>query len=173
MDPQEFQRPICAVGINPTIDPTGAPVSTTDKLWVLVPFFDTNPAEPAFTSQLGSTLKQLFGVVPDAFKIHPGVPVQCPEPGRPETAHKGMPGTCTMHTTQLDLGPVLAALGKVPPNRLVISPTVNHSHILDHTTEHPEWWQVIVVLVTDRNAWPTEDGTKGITSFLAALRAAQ
>jgi hypothetical protein len=112
VDPQEFQRPICVIGKQPSIDPTGAPVSQAEKLWVIVPFFgnDKNPAD-AFNPTLGQVLLNLFGFIPEAFKKHPAVPVQCPEPGLPETQHKGAPGTCTMHTTRLDLGPPLAKMG--------------------------------------------------------------
>lgn len=173
VDPNEFQRSICAVGEQPTIDPTGAPVSQTDKLFVIVPFFgNSKDPEDAFNEELGEKLIKLFGFIPEAFKKHPAVPVQCPEPGAPETTHKGMPGTCTMHTTRLDLGPVLAKLGKVPPNTNFFVPSVNHSHILNETMQSAVWWHVISVLVTDPNAWPDEEGTKGINS-VDALRAAQ
>jgi hypothetical protein len=173
VDPNEFQRSICAVGEQPTINPVGAPVDQTDKLFVIVPFFgnDTNPSD-AFTAKLGETLIKLFGFVPEAFKKHPAVPVQCPEPGPPETAHKGMPGSCTMHTTRLDLGPALAKLGKVPPNTNFFVPSPNHSHIIEETNQSAEWWQIFSVLVTDPSVWPDEEGTKGITS-VDALRAAQ
>lgn len=173
VDPQEFQRPICVVGKEPNIDPTGAPIGQTEKLWVIVPFFgnDHNPND-AFTPTLGQVLLNLFGFIPEAFKKHPDVPVQCPEPGLPETQHKGAPGFCTMHTNRLDLGPVLAKMGKVPPRTNVFVPAPNHSHILDETNKPPVWWQVISVLVTDRSAWPNEEGTKGINS-IDALRAAQ
>ncbi|HLW86550.1 MAG TPA: hypothetical protein VKR60_15140 [Candidatus Sulfotelmatobacter sp.] len=172
VDANEFQRPICTIGAQPKIDPTGQPVAKTDKLWVIVPFFETDPSQPAFTPELGATLKQLVGFVPDGFKIKPGVPVQCPEPGPTETIHKGMPGTCTMHTTQIDLGPLLNALGLVPPNTNVFTPTVNHSHIIAVPNYVAEWWQVEVVLVTDPAAWPNQEGSSGITS-LDKLRAAQ
>jgi hypothetical protein len=175
VDPHEFQRPICTVGHQSTIGPTGDSIDKVEKLWVIVPFFETNGHEPAFSEDLGEFLKRTFGFIPDAFKRHPGVPVQCPEPGPPETTHKGRPGTCTMHTTQLDLGPALAKGGLVPANTLVIVPTLNHSHIIDDDDVHTQgaiWWQIISVLVTDPRAWPTEDGTAGINS-LAALREAQ
>ncbi len=172
VEPSEFQRGICTIGAQPKIDPTGQPVAKTDKLWVIVPFFETDPSQPAFTPELGATLKKLFGFVPDGFKRKPGVPVQCPEPGGLETAHKGMPGTCTMHTSRIDLGPLLSALGKVPANTNVFTPTVNHSHIISVSHYGAEWWQVEVVLVTDPKVWPDEEGTKGITS-LGAMRAAQ
>jgi hypothetical protein len=173
VDANEFQRPICAVGREPSIDPTGGPTKNTLKLYVISPFFgnDLNPAD-AFTPALGQALIGLFGFVPEAFKTHPTVPVQCPEPGLPVTQHTGMPSTCTMHTMQTDLGPVLAKLGKVPPNTSVIVPTLNHSHIIDGKHFGPVWWEVISVLVTDPSAWPSADGTTGINS-LDALRAAQ
>jgi hypothetical protein len=172
-DPQEFQRPICVVGKEPTIDPTGAPIGQVEKLWVIIPFFgnDHNPND-AFTPLFGKVLLNLFGFIPEAFKKHPSVAVQCPEPGLPETAHKGMPGTCTMHTNRLDLGPVLAKMGKVAPKTNVFVPAPNHSHILDETDKPPVWWQVISVLVTDPSVWPNEEGTKGINS-IDALRKAQ
>ncbi len=172
-DPNEFQTPRCVVGLTPANTPAGVPLQNVQKLWVIAPFFETNPAEPAFTPELGTALKQLFGFVPDAFKNHPGVAVQCPEPGPPVTTHTGMPGTCTMHTSKIDLGPALAALGKVPPGTSVIVPTLNHSHIIDeslHTS--PIWWEIISVLVTDPAAWPSADGRTGITS-LDKLRQAQ
>jgi len=174
VDPQEFQRPICTVNHQSTIGPTGDPIDQVEKLWVIVPFFETDSREAAFNEDLGEFLKRTFRFVPDAFKKHPGVPVQCPEPGPPETTHKGKPGTCTMHTTRLDLGPSLAAAGLVPANTPVIVPTLNHSHVIDDDDirTHAIWWQIISVLVTDPRAWPTEDGTVGINS-LAALRAAQ
>jgi hypothetical protein len=106
---------------------------------VIVPFFETDPNQPAFTPELGATLKQVLGFVPDGFKKKPGVPVQCPEPGEIETAHKGMPGTCTMHTTKIDLAPLLGQLGLVPANTTVITPTVNHSHIVDMPLQAAEW----------------------------------
>jgi len=173
VDPDEFQRPICTIGHQPTIGPTGDPIDHVETLYVIAPFFETNVAEPAFTPELGAALKQLFGFVPDAFKIHPGVAVQCPEPGLPETAQTGAPGTCTMHTSQIDLGPLLGQLGLVPKGTAAITPTINHSHIIDqqlHTG--PIWWQVVSVLITDPNEWPSADGTEGITS-LKKLRAAQ
>src|SRR5229473_589782 len=106
VDANEFQRPICTVGHGPTLDPTGRPIQNTLKLYVIAPFFgnDTNPND-AFTPALGQALLSLFGFIPEAFKAHPTVPVQCPEPGLPVTQHTGMPSTCTMHTNQTDLGP--------------------------------------------------------------------
>ncbi|HWR35700.1 MAG TPA: hypothetical protein VN622_07505 [Clostridia bacterium] len=171
IDPREFQRPICQVGHQPTIDPTGAPIGGVEKLWVIVPFFPGHN-DRAFTPELATALKQLFGFVPQGFSPHPDVPVQCPEPGPPETAHKGKLSTCTMHPTHLELGPALAKMGKVPPGTSVVVPTPNHSHILDETQKPAVWWQIISVLVTDPNAWPDEEGTRGINS-IDALREAQ
>jgi len=50
-----------------------------EKLWVIVPFFgnDKNPKD-AFNPTLGQVLLNLFGFIPEAFKTHPSVPVQCP-----------------------------------------------------------------------------------------------
>jgi hypothetical protein len=172
-DPDEFQTPRCVVGMTPSATPGGVPLDNVVKLYVIAPFFETNPAEPAFTPELGAALKSLFGFIPDAFKTHPGVAVQCPEPGPPVTAHTGMPGTCTMHASRIDLGPALAALGKVPPNTPVVVPTLNHSHVIDQAlTTDPIWWQIVSVLVTDPAACPSADGTHGITS-LDKLRQAQ
>lgn len=171
LDPAEFQSPHCTAGIQPPIDPTGRDISGTEPLYVIVPFFDgDNDGEAA--DGLAPTLKSLFGVVPDAFDPTPGEAVQCPEPGPPLTEHKGPFGTCTMHTTKIDLGPVLHQLGLIPANQVVQLPTPNHSHIIDGGNFDSIWWQVIVVLVTDKNEWPNAAGTTGITS-VAKMRAAQ
>lgn len=173
VDPNEFQRSRCTVGHQSTIGPTGDEIKDVVKLYIITPFFETNPADPAFTPELGAALKSLFGFVPDAFKIRPGVAVQCPEPGLPTTEQVGAPGTCTMHSSQVDLGPLLAQLGAVPKGTAVVTPTINHSHIIDqqlHTG--PIWWQLVSVLVTDPSQWPTADGKHGITS-LDKLRRAQ
>jgi hypothetical protein len=172
--PAQLSHPQCQIGAPSKIDPTGLDVAKTDKLYVIVPFFETNKSTPAFTPALGAELKKLFGMVPDAFKPQPGVAVQCPEPGSPTTRLKGKPGTCTMHPTDLDLGPVLTSLGKIPAKTVVDLPLVNHSHILPDSTiqQAAEWWQVVVVLITDPKVWPNASGTTGITS-LAKLRAAQ
>ncbi len=57
-DPGEFQTPICQVGAESDIDPTGIPVERSEPLYVLVPMFslndDTNP-DDAFTPALGTT----------------------------------------------------------------------------------------------------------------------
>ena len=104
------------------------------------------------------------------------MPVQCPEPGPPLSKLKGAFGTCTMHTSKVDLGPVLNQLGLVPKNggRLpkVVVPTPNHDHIIDGTNFGKIWWQVRVVLVNKESDWPDVNGTKGLTS-VADLRKAQ
>lgn len=184
-DPGEMQTPICVVGSQPTINPpgqTGNPQQTTAPLYVLVPMFsvnnDQNPNDAISCNgvvqgtlcgqQLGQTLIQLFGAVPEAFKAAPLVYTQCPDPGL-------APGTCTMHASRLDLGPVLAALGFIqPPTQNVFLPTPNHSHVLkDGDISLPAiWWQVIPVLVLDQSIWPPENGSSGLTS-LAAIRAAE
>jgi hypothetical protein len=171
LDPAEFQAPHCTAGIQPPIGPTGDPIDNTEPLFVIVPFFDgDNDGEAA--DGLAPTLRSLFGVVPDAFDPTPGEDVQCPEPGPPLTEHKGAFGTCTMHTTKIDLGPVLHSLGLIPADQVVQLPTPNHSHIIDGGNFGSIWWKVVVVLVTDKSVWPNAAGTTGITS-LTKLRAAQ
>jgi hypothetical protein len=167
LSPAQFNFPQCQVGAPSTIDPTGGPIAKTDKIWVLVPFFETDKSQPAFSPALGKALKKLFGIVPDAFKPHPGEYVQCPDPSN-------APGTCTMHPIQTDLGPVLTALKLVPAKTVLNVPLVNHSHLLADNTivTQPEWWEVVVVLVTDPKSFPNKAGTTGITS-LKKLRAAQ
>lgn len=115
----------------------GNPAVTTEPIFVLVPMFSTdndqNPndaisctnvvAGTTCGSALGSTLISLFGALPEAFKATPNVYTQCPEQG-------SAPGTCTMHASRLDLGPVLVALGYVqPPVTNIFVPTPNHSHV--------------------------------------------
>jgi len=183
-DPGEMQIPICQVGTQPGINPPGQrgnPLFTTEPIYVLVPMFsadnDQNPEDAISCtnvvpgticgSELGSTLISLFGALPEAFKAKPTVYTQCPEPG---TA----PGTCTMHASRLDLGPVLVGLGLLPgPVSNVFVPTPNHSHVLiDADINLPAiWWQVVPVLVLHANDWPTKNGSSGITS-LKAINAA-
>ena len=165
--PEQFKSPECAIGFTSPIAPSGKATSATDPLYILVPFFETNKKTGAFTKQLGEALKKLFGFVPDAFKPDPGVAVQCPAP-------KDKPGTCTMHPLQINLGPVLVALGKLPKGTNLYVPLVNHSHLLNNATinQKPEWWALTIVLVEDPKAWPNAQGTSGITS-LAKLREAQ
>ncbi|MEI9929584.1 MAG: hypothetical protein WDM89_03180 [Rhizomicrobium sp.] len=185
-DPNELQIPICQAGTDPTINPPGQPgkaSKTTDPLYVLIPMFSTdndqNPGDaiscdnvvPGTTcgTTLGSTLIQLFGALPEAFKAKPAVYAQCPDPGLP-------PGTCTMHASRVDLAPVLAALGLIPnpPTANVFVPTPNHSHVLDDSDINlgAEWWQVIPVLVLNQKDWPPQNGSSGITS-VAALKKAE
>jgi hypothetical protein len=170
-DPAELEQDICQIGAPSTMDPTGASVKQTDKLYVLVPMFslndDRNPND-AFTPALGATLIKLFGDVPEAFKTHPLVSVQCPDPGLP-------PGSCTMHGDRVDLFPALAALGKVPatPKHNIFVPLPNHDHLVSNANirTNEEWWQVITVLVDEPSYWPNADGTSGITSVAKLKRA--
>jgi hypothetical protein len=177
-DPAEVNGPHCVAAHQPPLDPTGQPVSNTEKLFVIVPFFETNTGYDQAANGLGPTLRSLFGITPDAFKTPaPGrpdlvAPVQCPEPGMPLTQLHGEFGTCTTHTNTVDLGPLLAALGKVPANTVVRLPTPNHSHIIRGADFDRVWWQVVVDLVSDRSVWPNVEGTQGLTS-VDALRAAQ
>jgi hypothetical protein len=180
------QSPICQAGTDPTINPpgkTGNATKTTDPLFVLIPMFsvdnDQNPKDAISCKDvvpgticgeaLGNALIQFFGAVPEGFKAKPMVYSQCPDPGLP-------PGTCTMHASQVDLAPVLAALGLIsnPPTSNVFVPTPNHSHVLadNAINQSAEWWQVEPVLVLSQNDWPPQNGSSGITSF-AALKAAE
>lgn len=179
-----MQTPICQVGTEPTINPNGVkgnPAVTSEPIFVLVPMFSTdndqNPNDAISCTNvvqdttcgpaLGSTLISLFGVLPEAFKAKPSVYTQCPGPG-------SAPGTCTMHASRLDLGPVLVALGYVqPPVTNIFVPTPNHSHVLINPDINLSsiWWQVVPVLVLDQSDWPNADGTSGITS-LAGVQAA-
>jgi hypothetical protein len=171
-DPAEYQTPICQIGAPSILAPPGGLRKDVAPLWVLVPMFslnnDKNP-DDAFSPELGKTLIALFGAVPEGFKKQPLVDVQCPDP-------HNSPGTCTMHASQLDLFPVLSALGKIPaePKQNIFVPTPNHDHLIHaQDINDPEiWWQVITVLVTDPQDWPNKEGTSGITSF-NKLRAAE
>jgi hypothetical protein len=192
MDPAEMQTPICQVGINPSISPSGLfgdPAKTTEPLYVLVPMFsadnDQNPNDAISCTgvvtgtlcgpQLGSTLITLFGAVPEAFKAKPLIYTQCPEPG-------AAPGTCTMHASRLDLAPALAALGLIPnpPTANVFLPTPNHSHVVlkIDTKIKAIWWQVIPVLVLHQSDWPSRSEqalatVQGIKNAEAAGRAVE
>jgi hypothetical protein len=178
VDPAEVNGPHCVAAHQPPLDPTGKPIQNTEKIFVLVPFFETDKAYDQDAHGLGATLRSLFGITPDAFKEplpgHPErvAPVQCPEPGPPLSKLHGEFGTCTTHTNTVDLGPLLASLGKVPANTVVRLPTPNHSHIIRGANFERVWWQVVVDLVTDKNVWPDVQGTRGLTS-VEALRAAQ
>lgn len=165
--PGQFKSPECVIGTPSSLAPSGLPLAQTDPLYILVPFFETNKKTGAFTKALGEALEKLFGFIPDAFKPDPGVAVQCPAP-------QDRPATCTMHPLQINLGPVLAALGKLPKGSNLYVPLVNHDHLLKNgmIKQKSEWWTLVVVLVEDPKAWPNAAGTTGITS-LAKLRDAQ
>ncbi|AYC32943.1 hypothetical protein D3880_11400 [Pseudomonas cavernae] len=173
-DPQARQTSGCVVGVQPGLDPAGKPVEQTEKLFVIVPFFDKGGE--AATPELTGALRQLFGFVPEAFNPTPQVAVQCPEPGLPLTQHQGAFGTCTMHPKQLDLGPVLTALGKNPDATPLNVPLPNHSHIIRGANFGAVWWQIIVVLINDANFWPDANGmtpTGQMLNSVEALRAVQ
>jgi hypothetical protein len=175
-DPGEFQTPICQAAFEPTIDPTGRKITkNTAHLYVLVPMFsldnDQNATDaiacpPGVRStticgtKLGTTLINLFGALPEAFKTTPLVFTQCPDNGT-------RPGSCTMHSSTVDLGPALVALKKLPPPATnVFVPTPNHSHVVDNNLVNSNaiWWEVRPVLVTNPSDWPPQDGSSGITS---------
>lgn len=181
-DSGELQIPICQAGTMSSIDPTGANALNTAILYVLVPFFgtDTNPADamtcpPGVSSattlcgtKLGNTLIALFGIVPEAYMEHPTVFTDCPTPGEPA-------GTCTMHTSRIDLSKVLDALGKVSPaTKNIFLPSPNHSHVIanDRISSNAIWWEVVPVLVMNKSYWPAENASSGITS-VAKLQAAE
>src|SRR5438128_5202032 len=110
---------------------------------------------------LGATFIKLFGFVPEAWKTHPAVSTQCPDPNNP------VPGTCTMHSSSVDLSVTLAALGLTgPPTAPVFVPTPNHSHVVDNSRVNTGdiWWEVRPVLVMQQSDWPAADGSSGITS---------
>ena len=176
-DPNEMQTPICQAVTEPTADPTGADIKHTAHLYVFLPMFsvdnDQNPADampcpnggrpgelcgPA----LGAALIKAFGFVPEAWKTHPLVATQCPDPNNP------VPGTCTMHASSVDLSVTLAALGKAPnpPTANIFVPTPNHDHVVDnsHVNALPIWWEVRPVLILHQSDWPSADGSTGITS---------
>lgn len=178
-DPDEMQMPICQAVTEPTRDPAGGKIKQTAHLYVFVPMFsvdnDQNPADamacPAggrphelCGTALGHALIDAFGFVPEAWKtkVDPAITTQCPDPGNP------VPGTCTMHSSSVDLSKVLVALGKMagPPAAPVFVPTPNHSHVVDNSRVNTGaiWWQVRPVLILDQSDWPSADGTTGITS---------
>ncbi len=175
MDSGEFQTPICQAGIQPKVGPTGPGSKTpTEPVYVLIPMFSTdndqnpNDAIPCTGTvsgtncgpALGSTLISLFGALPEAFKTKPQVYTQCPSPNAPA-------GTCTMHSSRVDLGLALEQLGLLPPPAAnFFAPLPNHSHVvLTADVNDPSiWWEVFPVLVMDASDWPSEDGTTGITS---------
>jgi len=177
-DPNEMQTPICQAVTEPTADPTGGNIKHTAHLYVLIPMFsvdnDKNPGDampcpnggrpgelcgPA----LGTALIKFFGFVPEAWKtkVNPAITTQCPDPNNP------VPGTCTMHSSSVDLSVTLAALGLTgPPTAPVFVPTPNHSHVVDNSRVNTGdiWWEVRPVLVMQQSDWPAADGSSGITS---------
>jgi hypothetical protein len=177
-DPAELQTPICQTSFNPSINPPGQvgnPLITTEPIYVLVPLFsldnDQNPNDAISCDNvvagtlcgpaLGSELITLFGALPEAYKAKPLIYTQCPDPGL-------APGTCTMHSSRLDLSKTLAALGYTgPANANIFLPSPNHSHVLINQDINlkPIWWQVIPVLVVNANDFPSQDGKTGITSY--------
>jgi hypothetical protein len=179
-DPNEMQTPICQAVTEPTQDPTGGSLKHTAHLYVFIPMFsvdnDQNPndAMPCPNSgrpgelcgpTLGSALISLFGFVPEAWKTHPAVATQCPDP-HPNV----MPGTCTMHASSVDLSVTLFALGKTgPPTAPVFVPTPNHDHVVDNSRVNTTaiWWEVRPVLILHQSDWPAADGSSGITSSKA------
>lgn len=181
-DPNEMQMPICQLITEPTADPTGGKIKQTAHLYVFVPMFsvdnDQNPADampcPAggrpnelCGTALGEALIRFFGFVPEAWKtkVNPAITTQCPDPNNPT------PGTCTMHSSSVDLSKALVALGKLPgpPTAPVFVPTPNHSHVVDNSRVNTGaiWWQVRPVLIMDPSDWPSADGSTGITSSQA------
>jgi hypothetical protein len=176
-DPNEMQTPICQAITEPTQDPAGGNLKHTAHLYVLVPMFsadnDQNPADAMACpnggrpgelcgTALGNQLIALFGAIPEAWKAHPAVSTQCPDPSHP------VPGTCTMHASSVDLAKVLVALNKMqgPPTAPVFVPTPNHSHVVDNSRINTGaiWWEVRPILVMDPSDWPAPDGSSGITS---------
>jgi len=178
-DPNELQTPICQAVTEPTEDPTGGKIKHTAHLYVFIPMFsvdnDQNPADamacpnggrPAELcgAALGTALIDFFGFVPEAWKTHPLVATQCPDPNNP------VPGTCTMHASSVDLSVTLNALGKTgPPTGNVFVPTPNHDHVIDNSRVNalPIWWEVRPVLILNASDWPAADGSSGITSSKA------
>jgi len=178
-DPNEMQIPICQPVTEPTQDPAGGNIKHTAHLYVFVPMFsvdnDQNPNDAMACPSggrptelcgpaLGAALISLFGFVPEAWKTHPLVATQCPDPNNP------VPGTCTMHASSVDLSVTLNALGKTgPPTAPVFVPTPNHDHVIDNSRVNatPIWWEVRPVLILDQSDWPAADASSGITSSMA------
>jgi hypothetical protein len=177
-DPNEMQLPICQPITEPTADPAGGDIKQTAHLYVLIPMFsvdhDTNPndAMPCPNGgrpselcgpALGSALISFFGAIPEAWKtkVNPAITTQCPDP------NNAVPGTCTMHSSSVDLSKTLFALGKTgPPTAPIFVPTPNHSHVVDNSrvNTQPIWWEVRPVLVMSQSDWPAADASSGITS---------
>lgn len=178
-DPNEMQTPICQAVTEPTQDPTGGNIKHTAHLYVFLPMFSVNndknpndampcpnggrPGELCGVA-LGNALIKFFGFVPEAWKTHPDVATQCPDPNH------AVPGTCTMHASSVDLSVTLSALGKTgAPTAPVFVPTPNHDHVVDNSRVNttPIWWEVRPVLILDQSDWPAPDGSSGITSAKA------
>ena len=93
--------------------------------------------------------------------MNPAITTQCPDPNNP------VAGTCTMHSSSVDLSVTLNALGLTgTPNASVLVPTPNHSHVVDNSRVNTGdiWWEVRPVLVLQQSDWPAADGSSGITS---------
>src|SRR5439155_13639121 len=177
-DPNEMQTPICQPVTEPTQDPAGANIKHTAHLYVFVPMFsvdnDQNPndAMPCPNGgrpgelcgpALGTALIKFFGFVPEAWKtkVNSAITTQCPDPNNPAA------GTCTMHSSSVDLSVTLNALGLTAvPGAPVFVPTPNHSHVVDNSRVNTGdiWWEVRPVLVLQQSDWPAADGSSGITS---------
>ena len=176
-DPNEMQLPICQPITEPTQDPTGGDIKHTAHLYVLIPMFsvdhDTNPADAMDCpnggrpnefcgADLGKALIKAFGVLPEAWKkkVNPAITTQCPDP------NNQVPGTCTMHSSSVDLSTTLEAFGIKPPAKPMFVPTPNHSHVVDNSrvNTQPIWWEVRPVLVMSQGDWPAADASSGITS---------
>lgn len=175
-DPNEMQIPICQAATEPSQDPSGADIKHTAHLYVFLPMFSVNndqnpddamPCPFVRTNELcghdlGVALIKAFGFVPEAWKTHPMVATQCPDPNNPA------PGTCTMHASSVDLSVTLAALGKAPnpPTANIFVPTPNHDHVIDNSRVNSGaiWWEVRPVLIMNQSDWPAADGSSGITS---------
>lgn len=175
-DPNEMQTPICQAVTEPTADPTGGDIKHTAHLYVFLPIFSlSNVQDPNDAMScpnggrpgelcgpaLGAALIKVFGFLPEAWKEHPLVATQCPDP-------HSQPGTCTMHASSVDLSVTLAALGKGPnpPTGNIFVPTPNHDHVVDNSRVNalPIWWEVRPVLIMNPSDWPSADGSTGITS---------
>jgi hypothetical protein len=177
-DPNEMQTPICQAVTDPAADPTGGDLKHTAHLYVLIPMFTVdNDRDPSHAMPcpnggrptelcglaLGTALIKLFGFLPEAWKtkVNPAITTQCPDPNNP------VAGTCTMHSSSVDLSVTLASLGLTGPSTMpVFVPTPNHSHVVDNSRVNTGdiWWEVRPVLVMHQSDWPTADGSSGITS---------
>lgn len=179
-DPNEMQTPICQAVTEPTQDPAGGNINHTAHLYVFVPMFSVDNDRTASDAmdcpdggrpgelcgeKLGEALITAFGFLPEAWKKHPLVTTQCPDPSNP------VPGTCTMHASSVDLSVTLGALGKGPnpATSNIFVPTPNHDHVIDNSRVNAPaiWWEVRPVLIMNQSDWPAADGSSGITSSKA------